>query len=59
MADTQQFQKKSRNMIRIERMFIFKQKIRYGIKFILRIVQRKILWLQYPQARRFLDELFK
>lgn len=46
-------------MIRIERMFIFKQKIRYGIKFILRIVQRKILWLHYPQARRFLNELFK
>lgn len=44
MADAQKF-KKSRNMIRIERMFIFKQKIRYGLKFILRIVHRKILQL--------------
>lgn len=44
MADAQKF-KKSRNMIRIERMFIFKQKIRYGLKFILRIVQRKIFML--------------
>lgn len=49
MANAQKFKKKKRkkgrNMIRIERMFIFKQKIRYGLKFILRIVQRKILWL--------------
>jgi len=44
MADAQKFEK-SRNMIRIERMFILKQKIRYGLKLILRIVQRKILWL--------------
>ena len=55
MANAQKFRKKkknqpkkrkkSRNMIRIERMFIFKQEIRNGLKFILRIVQRKILLL--------------
>lgn len=45
MAKAQQFTK-SRNLIRIESMLIFKQKIRHGLKFSLRVVHRKILRLR-------------
>lgn len=56
MADAQQFTK-SRNLIRIERMFIFKQKI--WIKVQSQSSAEKDFTATLPQTRRFLTELFK
>lgn len=43
-AKGEKSEKESRNiMIRREGMFIFKQEIRYGLKFVLRIVEQETL----------------